>query len=60
MDVKGGPTYMIDFVANLTQPEITLSTELVDFEKVLLNTRKTIKVRVMNEKEVPCDWWYIE
>lgn len=56
IDVKYGPSYAIEFVANLTIPELTMSTDNLDFLKVCVNTRKTIKVRFENHKEVPCDW----
>lgn len=49
---------MIDFVANITIPELNMSTDTLDFEKVSINTRKTVKLRIENSKEVPCEWWY--
>lgn len=58
IDVKYGPSYAIDFVANLTIPELAMSADNLDFSKVCVNTRKTIKVRFENLKEVPCDWSY--
>lgn len=58
VDVKGGPSYMIEFSANLTIPELAMSSETVDFGKVCVQTRKTIKVRFENQKEVACDWSY--
>lgn len=48
IDVKNGPTYMIDFIANLTQPELSLSSDNLDFSRVLINTRKTVKLRIEN------------
>lgn len=48
---------MIDFIANITIPELSMSTDNLDFEKVLINTRKTVKLRIENVKEVACDWW---
>jgi hypothetical protein len=35
-----------------------MSTDTLDFLKVCVNTRKTIKIRFENHKEVPCDWSY--
>ncbi len=58
IDVKQGPSYAIDFVANLTIPELTMSHETLDFGRVCVGTRKTVKVRFENTKEVSCDWWY--
>ena len=50
---------MIDFIANLTQPELSLSNDNLDFERVLINTRKTVKLRIENQKEVACEWWFM-
>lgn len=58
IDVKYGPSYAIEFVANLTIPELAMSSDNLDYGKVCVNTRKTIKVRFENLKEVPCDWSY--
>ena len=48
IDVKYGPSYAIEFIANLTIPELAMSTDNLDFGKVCVNTRKTIKVRFEN------------
>ena len=58
IDVKYGPSYVVEIVANLTIPELTMSTDNLDFNKVCVNTRKTVKIRFENTKEVQCDWWY--
>lgn len=58
VDVKGGPQYKIQFIANLTIPELSISDAELDFGKVCVGTRKTVKIRLENLKEVPCDWWY--
>lgn len=58
VDVKQGPSYTIFVTANLTIPELSMSHDTVDFEKVCVGTRKTMKIRFINKKEVPCDWWY--
>ena len=58
IDVKDGPNYTIEFIANLTIPEISLSQDMLDFDRVCVNTRKTVKIRLENNKEVPCDWYY--
>lgn len=36
-----------------------MSTDLVDFDRVLINTRKTVKIRFENLREVVCIWNYI-
>lgn len=53
-----GPSYTVEFVANLTIPELAMSTDNVEFNKVCVGTRKMIRVRFENKKEVPCDWSY--
>jgi hypothetical protein len=58
IEVKNGPTYIIDFLANLTIPELNMSNDNLDFDKVCINTRKTVKLRIENIKEVPCEWWF--
>ena len=48
IDVKYGPSYAIEFIANLTIPELSMNTDNLDFGKVCVNTRKTVKVRFIN------------
>lgn len=48
IDVKYGPSYNIEFIANLTIPELSMSSEILDFGKVCVNTRKTVKIRFEN------------
>jgi hypothetical protein len=60
IDVKNGPTYTIDFLANMTIPELSMSCELLDFGKVCVNTRKTVKIRLENNKEVDCEWRFMQ
>jgi hypothetical protein len=59
IEIKNGPTYTIKFKYSLTQPKIKMSTELLDFGRVCVNTRKTVKIRLYNEKEVPCEWKFV-
>jgi hypothetical protein len=35
-----------------------MSSEHLDFNKVCVQTRKTVKIRFENQKEVPCEWSY--
>ena len=58
IDIRGGPKYRIEFKANLTIPELSISTDTVDFGRVLVGQRKIVKVRFENKKEVPCIWRY--
>jgi len=58
IDVKHGPRYMLQLLANITIPEITIENEqeVFDFGRVLIGQRKTLYLRFINEKEVPCIW----
>jgi len=58
IEVKGGPRYEIDFLANITTPELSFSHEVVNFGEVPLGQRKTITMRFENNKEVDIDWSY--
>lgn len=58
INLSYGPSYTIEFVANLTIPELSMSTDNVEFNNVCVGTRKIIKVRFENNKEVACDWFY--
>lgn len=58
IDVKHGPKYMLQLLANITIPDIRIENEVevFDFGKVLIGQRKTLYLRFLNEKEVVCDW----
>ena len=58
VNLSYGPSYNIEFVANMTIPELSMSTDSVEFNQVWVGTRKIIKVRFENKKEVSWDWWY--
>lgn len=53
-----GASYTIEFVANLTIPEISISPDNLEFNKVLVGTRKIVKVRLENTNKISCDWSY--
>ena len=50
VNLSYGPSYNIEFVANMTIPELSMSA---DSGQVCVGTRKIIKVRFENKKEVP-------
>jgi hydrocephalus-inducing protein len=59
LDVKNGAKYRLELISNLTIPDISvdgLSEGIVDFGKVLCGQRKTVTLRFLNLKEIPCDW----
>ena len=59
LEVQNGAKYKLEILSNLTVPEIIIDGNpeaVVDFQKVLCGQRKTITLRLLNEKEVNCDW----
>ena len=58
MEIKNGAKYMLTLMANITIPEIIIENidDCVDFGRVLCGQRKTIYVRLYNEKEISCEW----
>ena len=56
IDIRGGPRYHLDVLSNITIPEITIPSENIEFDRVIIGQRKTIFVRFENNKEVSCDW----
>ena len=59
VEVKNGLNYQIVFKANLTTPDFNLSSEVVDFGKVMVGTLSIAKIRMENTREVPCEWSYL-
>ena len=35
-----------------------MSNDNLDFERVAVNTRKIVKIRLENLREVNCEWWF--
>ncbi len=58
IEVKNGAKYILELMANITIPEITIENveDVIDFGKVLCFQRKTMYVRLFNEKEINCEW----
>lgn len=59
LEVKNGAKYKLELTSNLTIPEIVvegMNEGILDFGKVLCGQRKTITLRFLNLKEIPCDW----
>ncbi len=53
LEVKNGAKYKLEILSNLTVPEIIIDSNpeaIVDFQKVLCGQRKTITLRLLNEK----------
>lgn len=56
VNVLNGGKYIIELVANINIPDLRLSDSIVDFKDVLVGTSKTISIRLINEKIIPCSW----
>lgn len=54
--VENGGRYILEIVAQVTVPELQLSTNEIDFGKVLLGYSKKMYVRLENLKEINCEW----
>lgn len=58
MEVKKGSKYFIELHANITIPQIKFEniTDTIDFGKVLIGQRMTFSIRLINDKEINCEW----
>ncbi|CAE8631652.1 unnamed protein product [Polarella glacialis] len=56
LPVKGGPNYKVKLVADWVLPELVLSSESIDFGRIIIGQRKRVIVEFHNEKKVPVDW----
>jgi hydrocephalus-inducing protein len=58
IEVKKGSKYYIELHANITIPKIKIENieDTIDFGKVLVGQRKTFYIRLINDKEIICDW----
>ena len=59
VEVKNGLNYQLIFKANLTTPDFNLSSEIIDFGKVMVGTLSIAKLRIENIREVACEWSYV-
>ncbi len=58
-EVRGGARYKMELLANITIPEFKIEDNpegIVEFGKVLCGKRKTVFIRLLNHKEIPCEW----
>ncbi|KAJ3129345.1 hypothetical protein HK098_001757 [Nowakowskiella sp. JEL0407] len=54
--VVGGPTLVLLLKADVTVPELRMSTQDVEFGEVLCGQRKNITVQLHNANSVICEW----
>jgi adenylate kinase family enzyme len=60
LPVKGGPNYKIQLSANWVLPDLVMSSESLDFGRILVGQRKRITMELKNEKAVPVEWSYVD
>eukprot|EP00931_Biecheleriopsis_adriatica_P045665 TRINITY_DN2614_c0_g1_i1.p1 TRINITY_DN2614_c0_g1~~TRINITY_DN2614_c0_g1_i1.p1 ORF type:complete len:5069 (-),score=1280.39 TRINITY_DN2614_c0_g1_i1:105-14627(-) len=58
LPVKGGPNYKIQLVADFVLPDLVLSTESIDFGRLIVGQRKRVVIEFQNHKAVPVEWAY--
>ncbi|KAJ3115022.1 hypothetical protein HDU96_001327 [Phlyctochytrium bullatum] len=54
--ISGGPTTILSLRADVTLPDLYVSSTDVDFGEVLCGQRKTITIQLHNKNSVPCEW----
>mmetsp|Transcript_4036 Transcript_4036/g.9628 ORF Transcript_4036/g.9628 Transcript_4036/m.9628 type:complete len:4944 (+) Transcript_4036:104-14935(+) len=56
IDLKTGPAVIMHFRANVTIPDVELSTDTLSFGTVYTGQCRTMTVQLVNRKEIPCEW----
>lgn len=56
IEIHNGPKYVIEIIANVTVPDVKVSSNDIDFGPVICGLKKTIYIRFENQKEVNCIW----
>ncbi|ORY39534.1 hypothetical protein BCR33DRAFT_853320, partial [Rhizoclosmatium globosum] len=56
INVQGGPTTILSLQADVTLPDLHLSTNEVEFGEVMCGLRKTMSIQLHNKNSVPCEW----
>jgi adenylate kinase family enzyme len=56
INIFGGPTTKLTLRADVTLPDLQLSSSEVDFGEVLCGHRKTVNIQLHNKNNVPCEW----
>jgi hydrocephalus-inducing protein len=60
IEIENGPKYIIEIRANVTVPELGFSDQEVNFGKVICGQKKTITLRISNDREVECNWTILQ
>jgi hydrocephalus-inducing protein len=56
VSIQGGPTTILSLQADVTLPDLELSSEDIAFGEVLCGLRKTVTIQLYNSNFVPCEW----
>jgi hydrocephalus-inducing protein len=56
IEISNGPRYLLEIITNVTVPDISVSSNDIDFGAVICGMKKTMYIRFENQKEVPCIW----
>ena len=51
-----GPVVQLRLKANVTMPDMQISSDVVDFGDIKCGECKIVTVQIYNHKEVRCDW----
>ncbi|KAJ3226665.1 hypothetical protein HK099_004409 [Clydaea vesicula] len=54
--INGGPTISLTMMADITVPELAVSSRDINFGEVLVGQRKTVYISFSNQNSVPCEW----
>lgn len=54
--MQDGPAYKIVFKANVVTPNVTVSTEKLDFGRIIVGHRKVMTVQLQNVITLPLEW----
>ena len=60
VEIKNGPQYCLELLCNITIPELIIegvNDNVINFGKVVCGQKKTIFLRLLNQKEIPCEWY---
>jgi hypothetical protein len=60
LPVRGGPNYKIQLIADFVLPDLIMSSDFIDFGRILLGQRRRATLEFRNEKLVPVEWTFLE
>ncbi|XP_072135349.1 hydrocephalus-inducing protein homolog isoform X2 [Mobula birostris] len=60
IQVVGGPTVKVMLQATVTEPDLTVSSEQLDFGTVHCGQCQVITIQLYNHLQVPCEWSFTD